>query len=256
MSGRRAYDLLQRGMWHHHQYTKSDNAEAHEHFRNAISMDPDYEPAVAALVHNRIHAAYSGWTDDSDHTLAEAFDLAQHAVTLDPRSPGAQFAFGMASLWTGRVEIGIEAMQDGIALNPSFAAAYAGLGSLLNYCGRSEEAAKNVLTAIRLSPYDSRMFLWLPTLAAAYYQLRNYEEAISIGRRAHTLKPDHPAGLRYVIASLGQLGRRAEARRELKVLLSIEPSTFDNVAVIKKLFRSDAAAAHLLDGYRKAGMKI
>jgi tetratricopeptide (TPR) repeat protein len=83
----------------------------------------------------------------------------------------------MASLWTGRTEIGVPAMQDAIALNPSFAAAHARLGFLLNYCARAEEAAEYVLRAIRLSPYDNRMFLWLPALAGAHYQLRNYEEA-------------------------------------------------------------------------------
>jgi tetratricopeptide (TPR) repeat protein len=161
----------------------------------------------------------------------------------------------MASLWTGRSEIGIHAMQDAIALNPSFAAAYASLGYLLNYCARAEEAAEFVARAIRLSPYDNRMFLWLPALAGAHYQLRNYEQPIKMGRRAHMLKTDHPAGLRYVIACLGQLGRRADAHQELLALLiNMEHGSFDNVAVIKKLFRSAAAVAHL--SYRKAGMNI
>jgi adenylate cyclase len=251
-----AYDCMQRGMWHHHRYTRRDNAEAHEYFMNAIALDPGYAQAVAALAHNKIHAAYSGWTDDAEPAFAEAFVLGQRAVALDPRNPGAHSALGMASLWTGRTEIGIHAMQDAIALNPSFAAAYANLGFLLNYCARAEEAAEYVHRAMRLSPYDNRMFLWLPALAGAYYQMRNYEEAISIGRRAYSLKPDHPAGLRYVIASLGQLGRRPEAHQELLALLNMERGAFDNVAVIKKLFRSDAAAAHLLEGFRKAGMNI
>jgi TolB-like protein/DNA-binding SARP family transcriptional activator len=248
-----AYDFMQRGMWYHYRYTKGDHAEARRCFEAAIDLDPGYTHAMAALVLNRIHAAYSGWSEDRERTFAEAFDLAQTAVSIDARNPAAHFALGTACLWTGRIEVGIKAMEDAIALNPSFAAAHANLAFLLNYCGRSDQAAEYVLKAIRLSPYDSRMFLWLPALAAANYQQHKYEEAIEIGRRALALKPDYPAGLRYVVAALGQLGRDGEAREEMRQLQRIEPQTIDYASVVKMLFRSDAAGAHLLDGLRKAG---
>ncbi len=251
-----AYDFYQRGMWHHHRYAKADSAEALGYFQRALDLEPTYTQAMAALVLNRLHAAYSGWIEGRERAFEEAYGLAQRAISLDPRNPGSHFALGMACLWTGRIEVGVKAMHDAIALNPSYAAAHASLGYLLNYCGRPAEAVDSALTAIRLSPYDTRMFLWLPALAGAYYQLRNYEEAISVGRRALALRPDHPGGARYIVAALGQLGRGAEAADALRDLQRMEPDAFDNAAVIRRLFRDEAAATHLLEGYRKAGMVI
>ncbi|MEZ5851692.1 MAG: BTAD domain-containing putative transcriptional regulator [Hyphomicrobiaceae bacterium] len=251
-----AYDLMQQGMWYHYKFTRHDHAAARGCFEAAIELDPGYSHAVAGLVLNKIHAAYSGWSDDRERTFAEASALAQHAIAIDTRNPVAHFALGTACLWTGRIEAGIAAIEDAIALNPSFAAAHANLAFLLNYCGRPEDAARSVQRAIRLSPYDNRMFLWLPALAAANYQQHKYEEAIDIGRRAIALKPDHPGGLRYVVAALGQLGRDVEARDARLWLQRIETLAIDYAAVVKMLFRNDAAGAHFLEGLRKAGVNV
>ena len=56
------------------------------------------------------------------------------------------------------------------------------LGAALNFGGKSEAAVASVEKGIRLSPNDPRLFIWLPGLAAAYYQLRHYSQAVEIGR--------------------------------------------------------------------------
>ena len=57
--------------------------------------------------------------------------------------------------------------------------------------GRTEIIEPQVLKCgekgIRLSPSDPRLFMWLPPLAAAHYQLRNYAQSVEIGRRSGTL---------------------------------------------------------------------
>jgi hypothetical protein len=40
------------------------------------------------------------------------------------------------------------------------------------YAGHPDEAIPFAEKAIRLSPNDPRLFVWLPALAAAHYQLR------------------------------------------------------------------------------------
>jgi tetratricopeptide (TPR) repeat protein len=100
-------------------------------------------------------------------------------------------------------------MLQAIELNPSFAAAYAILGHILAYAGRSEETIPLVEKAIRLSPNDPRLFIWLPALACAHYQLQHYHEAVEAGRRAWTLNRNLPVGLRYVVAGLAQRGPRS-----------------------------------------------
>ena len=84
--------------------------------------------------------------------------------------------------------------EEAIKLNPSFAAAHALLGAVLNLQGQAEEAVASVEKGIRLSPSDPRLFIWLPGLAAAHYQLRHYSEAVEIGggpgRSIATTSPD------------------------------------------------------------------
>src|SRR5262249_7582395 len=139
--------------------------------------------------------------------------------------------------------------------DPSFAAAYAILGHLLTYVGRPEETIPLVEKAIRLSPNDPRLFIWLPALAAAHYQLRHYEQAIEIGRRSWMLNRNWPTGLPYVVAGLAQLGLMDEARATLIAYRELRPTSLAGwERNARRLFTDAAAVAHILDGLRKAGM--
>jgi tetratricopeptide (TPR) repeat protein len=205
-----AYELYQHGVWHHYRHSKVDNVEAQTFFRRALTVDPQYPQAIAALAIAVCNAAYLGWAEDVEASYRECHDLAQRAVALDARYPNAHFALGLVCMWTSRSERAMVAFQEAIKLNPSFAAAHVLLGQMYLYSGRPEDALELGEKGIRLSPSDPRLFIWLPALAGAHYQLRNYQQAVEIGRRAWALNKNWPAGLRYVVAGLGQLDRAAE----------------------------------------------
>ncbi len=150
--------------------------------------------------------------------MSRSYELAQHAVALDRRYPNAHFALGLVGMWTRRSDRAIAAFKEAINLNPSFAAAHVLLGQMYLYGGEPQEAILLAEKGIRLSPSDPRLFIWLPALAGAHYQLRRYEEAIEVGRRSWTLNRNWPGGLRYVVAGLAQLGRMQEAQAALAEL--------------------------------------
>jgi adenylate cyclase len=108
---------------------------------------------------------------------------------------------------------------------------------------------------IRLSPTDPRLFMWLPALAGAHYQLRHYEGAVEVGRRAWALNRNWPAGLRYVVAGLGELGRTAEAQSAIAELKRLDPSLAFLEGLYNRLYSDQAGAEHFLDGLRKAGFE-
>ena len=249
-----AYELYQRGMWHHYRHNKEDNVEAQASFRKALVLDPQYPQAAAALAIAVCNAAYLGWTADVEGGYAEAIELAQRAVALDGRYPNAHFALGLVSMWTARAERAIAAFQEAIKLNPSFAAAHVLLGQMYLYAGRPEDAIATAEKGIRLSPSDPRLFIWLAALAGAHYQLRHYEEAVDIGRRAWALNRNWPAGLRYVVAGLGQLGRAEEAQPALAELRTLDPGGLAFVeGILTRLYTRREGVDHFLDGLRKAG---
>src|SRR4029453_10591554 len=46
-----AWELFQRGLWHHYRFTKDDNAEAERCFHQAIEVDPPFGLPFASLPH-------------------------------------------------------------------------------------------------------------------------------------------------------------------------------------------------------------
>ncbi len=250
-----AYELHQRGVWHHYRQNKADNIEAQAYFRRALATDAQYPQATAALSIALSSAAMIGWADNPNARFEEAYELAQKAVSLDPRYPNAHFALGLACMWTRRSVRGIAAFEEAIKLNPSFAAAHVLLGQMYLYAGRREEAIERAEKGIRLSPSDPRLFIWLVAPAGAHYQMRHYAEAIEAGRRSWSLNRNWPHGLRYVVAGLAQLNRIAEAQAALAELRLMDANLEFTASVLRRNWPDPADVDHLLDGLRKAGFE-
>jgi adenylate cyclase len=250
-----AYELYQRGTWHHYRQTKADNIEAQTLFRRALQIDPQYPQAMAALALALCNAAYLAWAEDAEAKYAESYELAQRAVALDARYPAARFALALVCAWTGRSDRSVAEFQAAIDLNPSYAAAYAILGGIFTFRGQPEKGLALVEKGIRLSPRDPRLYIWLPPLAATHYQLRHYAEAVAVGRRSWTLNRNWPLGLTYVVAGLAQLARIDEAQSALVDLKELDPNFSFVRTTLQRLYTDEAGINHLLEGLRKAGFE-
>jgi TolB-like protein len=248
-----AYEAYQRGLWHLYRYTREDSVEAEVLFRRALAMDAGYAQPAALLSITLCNGAYLGWSDNAEHNYVEALQLAERAVSLDPRLSTAHFALGLVSMWTHRSDRAILSFQQAIELNPSYAAAYVLLGQMRLYTGDPEPALALAEQGIRLSPRDPRLFIWLPALAGAHYQLRQYEKAIDAGWRSWRLNRKWPFGLRYVVAGLAQLGRAEEAKAALADLRRLDPDRAFVEANLRRLYDDQTAIDHILDGLRAAG---
>jgi adenylate cyclase len=249
-----AYEFHQRGVWHHYRHTKEDNIEALAYFRRALAIDAQYPQATAALAIAICNAAYLGWAADVKLNYVEAYELAERAVSLDAGDPAAHFALGLVCMWTHRSDRATVSLQEAINLNPSHAAAHVLLGQMHLYRGHPEEAIALAETGIRLSPKDPRLFMWLPALSAAHYQLRHYVQAIEVGRRSWMLNQNWPAGLRYVVAGLAQLGRLDEAKTALEELKLLNPNLAFVEGNLRRLYDDQTGVDHILDGLRQAGL--
>jgi len=250
-----AYEFYQRGMWHHYRHSKVDNIEAQRFFRRALSIDGQYPQATAALAIAVLNAAYLGWAENVEANYTEAYELATRAIALDPRYPMARFALGAVCMWTHRSQRAIAEFQEAIKLNPSFAAAHVLLGQMYLYGGRPQETITLAEKGIRLSPSDPRLFIWLPALAGAHYQLGGYAQAAEIGRRSWSLNRNWPAGLTYIVAGFAQLGRIEEAQAALADLKRLDPNLSFAQATLQRLYADEAAVDHILSGLRKAGFE-
>jgi len=254
LQGEDAYEIYQRGLWHFYRYTREDSVEAQALFRRALATDAQYPQPVAQLAIVLCNAAYLGWADDASLNYVEAYELAQRAVSIDVRYPAAHFARGLVCMWTHRSDLAMSSFQEAINLNPSYAPAHVLLAQMHLYRGHPEEAIALAEKGIRLSPKDPRLFIWLPALSGAHYQLRHYAEAIEAGLRSWMLNRNWPAGLRYAVAGLALAGRIEEAKAALEELKLLNPNLAFVEGNLRRLYNDRTAIDHILDGLRAAGL--
>ncbi len=248
-----AYECLQRGLWHHYRYSPADSEQACGFFRHALSIDKGFAQASAALAITLGHAAHVGWVD-RQVCFAEALGHARNAVLADPRDPTAHFALAGIYQHIELPQDAVSQLQEAIQLNPAYAAAYANLA--LNYCflGRHDEALGAMETCLRLGAHDPRRFVWLPGLAMSHYLGGRYRDALAACQEALTVKPDHPVAVRYLVATLGQLGRRTEAQAVIHMLRRLDGGIAGSEAYLRRFFKVEATVQHIVDGLRKAGL--
>ncbi len=249
-----AYELYQRGTWHHYRYTKEDNEKAREYFRRALEIDPAYAQASAGLAIALWHAAHVGWASDRKAFYEQALAHARNAVQADSRDPMARFALGGTLLNAGFPQEAIPHLREAVRLNPSHTAAHANLAFAFNFLDSPDEALPEIQLALRLSPHDPRRFLWLPALAISHYLAGRYRDALAACQEALVAKPEYPVAIRYLIATLGQLGRRTEAQAIIPLLRRLDGNLAGTEAYIQRIYVA-SALGRILDGLRKAGFE-
>ena len=155
-----AYELYQRGMWHHYRHNKADNVEAQAFFRRALAIDPQYPQATAALAIARLQCGLSRLGGDAEANYAEATiwrsarSLSTPATRM-PVSRSAASACGRAVRSRDRGVRGGDQAQPELCRRPRPARA------MYLYAGRPEETIGLAEKGIRLSPSDPRLFIWL-----------------------------------------------------------------------------------------------
>ena len=140
--------------------------------------------------------------------------------------------------------------------------AYAGLGWDSYYSGQFEKSLEYFDKAIRLSPRDPGMGVWVDSKSGAYFALKQYDQAIEWARRAVVIDPSFGADL---VAPLALTGHQTEAREALQRYLALPSSQQPKTIAAWKAYcehfvnantdpRLLEAFDRFYEGVRKAGM--
>ena len=108
-------------------------------------------------------------------------------------------------------------------LNPSYAAAYFGLGYALTHSGRADEAVAEVDNALRLSPHDPILWGFMTLKALALVHTEQYEEAVYWSQKASRQPNVEFWPFVHQAVALARLDRTAEARSALKEAIRKKP---------------------------------
>jgi tetratricopeptide (TPR) repeat protein len=99
-------------------------------------------------------------------------------------------------------------------------------------------------------------YFWLfeNPISIAYLMKGMYQEAAEVAGRVVENTPAYGNGYKPLIAALGHLGRRDDAKKHVKKLLAIEPNF-----TVKKFgavypFKKDEDRLHYMEGLRRAGV--
>jgi TolB-like protein/DNA-binding winged helix-turn-helix (wHTH) protein/cytochrome c-type biogenesis protein CcmH/NrfG len=210
--------------------------EAETHFQKAADLQSDYAPAWAGLAQ-----CYGASTMDGRHDPRIAYPRADapatRALALDPTLPEAHMAMA-GLLFLGHWDW-IHADQEvlrAIELDPHQAEPYHLRARILTAVGRGQEAIAVQKKQMELDPFARP---W--GMAQTYYNVRQYDAAISDARLRLENSPNDVRLLYFIARSLFDEGRYKEAT--------------DAWASLYRAVNAPQAAAEAEDAYQAGGYR-
>jgi TolB-like protein/cytochrome c-type biogenesis protein CcmH/NrfG len=248
-----AWERVARAQTHVWRLTRADYETAIEGLTEAVAAYPDYAPARSRLAFRLLFAAHMGWVD-REHGLRKGREHAVRALALDDCDSWAQTALGYLAMMERRTDESIAAFRRAVELNPNSATAHGDLSRGLAFAGHDVEAIEHADDAIRLSPMDPDMALFLGGIAVAHYGAARYADALRVSEEIMRLRPGFQGAQRLHCASLAQTGRIDEARAYLAMIRREQPQL--SIAWIKASvpYQTEGLMERFLQGMRKAGL--
>jgi tetratricopeptide (TPR) repeat protein len=186
--------------------------------------------------------------------FAEAIDVVQKALAVDPANARVNKLLGMALHRLGRHDEALAAFDRAVAHQPDFADAYGGRGDVLLDLGHHAKAVASYDHALALVPDSAadwcnrgaalqaldrhedavasfdRAILVAPRFAEAHYnrggalaRLGRHEEALAAYDRALAIAPNYADALNNRANALKELGRIPEALDSAERALALQP---------------------------------
>jgi TolB-like protein/DNA-binding SARP family transcriptional activator/Tfp pilus assembly protein PilF len=214
--------LITRGWAALQTITPASYRQAEAYFREALERDPQSVAAQTGLgaFHARIGLHDNG--EPREH-LDKARDLLQDAIRRNSQSGIAHFYFGLALKRPPTFQQAIEQFERAIELNPSLAAAYAHMGDTLAQTGRPSEGIEHIKYAMRLSPRDPSLGVFLNMAGLVEIELGDFHVAIKYLQRAIALRPSYERPWAGLAAAHALGGNIDEAHGDAKRLRDFVP---------------------------------
>src|SRR5687767_5695020 len=162
-----AYDYFLQGQALFLVRRTEENQQARDYFRKALEVDPRFARAYASLAMTYALESRLRPSTDPHAALARAFELAETARLIDPDIPEIHWALGFVHVQGGRHEKAIECLQRALALDRSYADAYALMGGIYTYIGEPRRTIPLLRAAMRLNPDGG--YLYFQILGRAYF---------------------------------------------------------------------------------------
>lgn len=286
-----AYERYLEGRYVLARFTPSDMRASIDHFRAAVSRDPNYAQAWLGLANVQFRLPIAGEAPPREF-FPNAKAAAQRALEIDPNLAEAHAMLGWITHWYEWDWAASEAhFKRAIELDPYDTEGHLGYAHLLMVTGRHERALAEVRRAREISPFypvaaslegflltrthrleeavqrleDARQQyenFWLIRLhlAEAYLEVGRDEDALAEARAARQLSGGSTIAAAREVTSLARLGRIAEAQAVLGEVLQRSAERYvppyDLASAYEGMGDADAALAWLERAYEGRDPKM
>lgn len=217
-----AYDLVLRALPFLYKLMPEASAPAIPFLQKALELEPGY-PVAHAMLAWCFHVRFSrGGLHPEDRQ--RSIRHAQSAVA-GGSDDALTLAIAAFVIWFDQHDVpaAFDLFDRALALSNSSVVALCTSAVALAWTGESETAIARAERALKLSPFDSLNYLSYVALAGANFRLGRYELAHAWARRAVEANPDFSVPYAYLAAALVRLGREADARDTVRMLLKLDP---------------------------------
>jgi TolB-like protein/Tfp pilus assembly protein PilF len=189
--------------------------QAIDRFERAISIDPNFAPAHAALasVYGTLGAWEYGILPPAE-AFAKAETSAKRALELDPQLAAGHTAVGYTALhFDWNADKACRELDQAIALNPAWVDAHHWHSHALCAAGRFRESLLACRRIVELDPVNPLMHAHV---AWHYYMAREYADALAQAEKVVRMEPSFHWGYFFAGWALEQLDRVSDAVALLK----------------------------------------
>jgi TolB-like protein/Tfp pilus assembly protein PilF len=197
-------------------------AQARDFFARAIALDPDNVEAAVAAAQIDVSVGSAFLTDNTSAHFEIAETALNKVLFQAPNHPRAHMLLGAIQLQTDRASIGIAECRRALLLDRNLADAHGFIGLGKYQIGRGEEVEGHVQEALRLSPRDTRAFLWYMFVGMGKLTTNAEREAIDWFRRSLEANRNHALSHFQFAAALALVGDLQEARSIAEAGLALD----------------------------------
>jgi tetratricopeptide (TPR) repeat protein len=238
--------------------TSAFMARAKDFFVRALALDPDNIEAAVAAAQVDVSLGSSFITDDGSVHFKIAENALNSVLLRAPNHPRAHMLLGAVQIRTSRAAKGIAECHQALALNRNLADAHGFIGLGKYVLERDEEVEGHIQDALRLSPRDTRAFLWFMFVGMAKLMTKSDLEPLDWLRRSIEANPNHALSHFHFAGALAMTGDLKEARSSAEAGLALDRS-FTVRRYRVNVFRFDnpewtARLEQLYEGMRTAGI--
>ena len=203
--------------------TRALLAQARDFFARSLARDPVNIEAAVAAAQVDVSVGSAFMADDINVHFDAAEAALNSALLHAPNHPRAHMLLGAVQIQTGRIANGIAQCRRSLALDRNLADAHGFIGLGKYQSGRGEEVEEHVQEALRLSPRDTRTFLWFMFVALGKFSINADLEALDWFRRSLEANRNHALSHFHFAAALALVGDLKEARSIAEAGLALDP---------------------------------